>query len=188
MTDKPELRQQIRERLSRLSEGNARDFSARITQQFIASQSLIPQSHIALYIPLKGEVDCRNLIDMLLRAGHTTCLPVVQERGLPLLFRQYRTGDFLQRGMLGPMEPDPATREVIPDILVLPMLGYNRQGYRLGYGTGFYDRTLAQLRAMKPLRVIGLAYSLQETDDLPIEPHDARLDVIITENEILDFP
>jgi len=88
---------------------------------------------------------------------------------------------------LGPFEPKSNAREVIPDVLIIPMLGFNRLGNRLGYGTGFYDRTLDSLRRFKPIKAIGLAYSLQEIPDLPIEAHDSKLNAIITEKEIIEI-
>lgn len=185
MTNKTELRQLIRERLTDLAPEQAADFNAHITKQFISSQGFMPHTNISAYMPLKGEVSCTSIIQTLTTQGHVICLPVVISRDMPLIFRHYRPGDQLMRGMLGPFEPKPHSREVIPDVLIIPMLGYTREGYRLGYGTGFYDRTLENLRLRKPIKTIGLAYSLQETSDLPIEPHDVKMDIIITEKEII---
>lgn len=185
MTDKTELRQVLRERLAALPSEDTAGFNTRITEQFISSQGFMPHSNIAGYMPLKGEVSCMAILENLNRQSHILCLPVVEGRNIPLLFRHYRPGDPVRRGMLGPQEPLPSAREIIPDALIIPMLGFTRQGYRLGYGTGFYDRTLEVLRQLKPIKTIGVAFSAQEIDDLPIEPHDVKLDLIITEKEII---
>lgn len=185
--EKPELRQQNRVRLAHLSADEMALFDTQIASYFLTSQTFMPHSIIACYMPLKGEVSCRSIMQTLNVQGHVTCLPVVTERSAPLLFRQYRLGDELARGRMGPLEPLPEARELIPDVLVIPMLGFNRQGNRLGYGTGFYDRTLEMLRTMKPVKAIGLAYSIQEISELPVETHDTALNTIITEKEIIEI-
>lgn len=185
MVEKIELRQLIREKLSRLDPVQTDECNTEITKQFFSSQGFMPHSNIACYMPLKGEVSCISIIQTLVTQGHVICLPAVISREHPLLFRYYRPGDSLVRGMLGPFEPSPQSREIIPDVLVIPMLGYTREGYRLGYGTGFYDRTIANLRLLKPIKTVGLAFSMQEANEMPVEEHDIKMDVIITEKEII---
>lgn len=185
MSDKIELRQIIREKLSRLDPVQADEFNTKITKDFFASQGFMPHSNIACYMPLKGEVSCISIIQTLITQGHVICLPAVLSRNTPLVFRHYYPGDTLVRGMLGPFEPAAGAPEIIPDVLVIPMLGYTRDGYRLGYGSGFYDRTIAAMRQFKPVKAVGLAFSMQEIDAMPIEPHDIKMDAIITEKEII---
>jgi len=184
---KAELRQTNRSKLSDLSAEQMALFDTQIASYFLTSQSLMPQSVVAGYIPLKNEVSCKTIMQTLASQGHTTCLPVVIERNAPLIFRQYRLGEELVRGKIGAFEPLSDAREVIPDVLVIPLLGFNRKGNRLGYGTGFYDRTLEQLRKMKPIKAIGVAYSIQEIPDFPVEEHDTALNTIITEKEIIEI-
>lgn len=185
MSEKIELRQTIRDRLAQLDPVQADEFNTKITKEFLSSQGFMPHSNIACYMPLKGEVSCVTIMQKLITQGHVICLPAVVARNTPLIFRHYRPGDPLVRGMLGPFEPNSTAREIIPDVLVIPMLGYTRDGYRLGYGSGFYDRTIASMRLLKPIKTIGLAFSTQEIEQLPVEPHDIKMDVIITEKEII---
>lgn len=183
--NKTELRQYVRGQLAGLSAEEMALFDTQIASSFFTSQKFMPQSSIACYMPLKGEVSCRSILQTLGNQGHVICLPVVTGRQDALTFRQYKTGDTLERGKLGPLEPLPGAREIIPDVLIIPMMGFNKQKFRLGYGTGFYDRTLTAFRQIKPIRTIGLAYGVQEISDLEVEPHDMPLDVVITEKEII---
>jgi len=183
--DKQDLRQIMRERLANLTPEDTALFDTQIASTFFTSQSFMPHTRIACYMPLKGEVSCKSILQTLPKKRHTTCLPAVTARDTPLVFRQYKIGDELRRGIMGPLEPALDARVIIPDIIIIPMLGFNRGKYRLGYGSGFYDRTLEELRNLKSVRTIGLAYSLQETDEIDIEPHDIPLDMIITEKEVI---
>ncbi|MDB5478683.1 MAG: 5-formyltetrahydrofolate cyclo-ligase [Alphaproteobacteria bacterium] len=183
--DKPALRQEMRKNLAALSGPEAEMFDAQIASYFLKTQKFMPQSIICLYMPLKGEVSCRSIIQTLTAQGHTTCLPAVVARDTPLAFRLYKPGDKLERGIMGPMEPAHSAREVVPDVIVIPMLGFTRGRYRLGYGTGFYDRSIEALRKTKSIKTVGLAYSLQEMVDFPVEIHDIPLDAVITEKEVI---
>jgi 5-formyltetrahydrofolate cyclo-ligase len=115
-------------------------------------------------------------------------LPVVTARGLPLGFRRWRPGDVLVSGAFGLLVPGPSAEPVMPQLVLVPLLAFDRQGGRLGYGAGFYDRTLAVLRAAGPVIAIGVAYADQEVPAVPVEPHDQPLDWIATEREILAVP
>lgn len=183
--EKQDLRQLMREKLAELSPQEAALNDTQIISTFLTSQSFMPRTRVALYMPLKGEVSCKTLLQTLDKLGHITCLPVVTSRDTPMIFRQYKSGDELRRGIMGPLEPLPDARQIIPDVIIIPMLGFDRGKYRLGYGSGFYDRTLDELKELKTVRTIGVAYSLQETTDLAVEPHDIALDIIITEKEII---
>lgn len=185
ITNKSELRQIARSHLGELTPEQTELFDTQIASAFLSVQSFMPHSNIACYMPLKGEVSCRPILQQLSTKGHNICLPAVIARDTPLLFRQYRLGDKLQRGILGPMEPAPTASKVIPDVIIIPMLAFNRAKFRLGYGTGFYDRTLEELRQTKPIKTIGLAYSIQEMHNIPVEGHDIPMDMIITEKEVL---
>jgi 5-formyltetrahydrofolate cyclo-ligase len=87
----------------------------------------------------------------------------------------------------GIREPTPAAPEVFPDILIVPLLVFDRRGHRIGYGAGYYDMTIARLREMKPVTAIGIAFAAQEIDEVPTTPRDARLDLVLTEREIIDL-
>ena len=141
---------------------------------------------VAAYWPLPGEPDTRGLLAALNYHEFAPALPVVVGRGLPLLFRKWTPRDLLLEGAYGVMEPSSRLPEVLPDILFVPLAAFDRRGHRIGFGAGYYDRTLAALRAAKPILAVGLAYSAQEVPAIPQEPHDQRLDFVLTETEWID--
>jgi 5-formyltetrahydrofolate cyclo-ligase len=104
----------------------------------------------------------------------------MQGRGKPLLFRAWRPGDPLVKVIWGIEEPAPTCPEVEPDVLLMPLLAFDRAGYRLGYGGGFFDRTLRGLRARKAIRTIGLAFAAQEVDAVPHLDYDERIEAVLT--------
>ena len=121
------------------------------------------------------------LLARLARLGCVVALPSVVSSGEILLFRRYRPGDPLLTGSHGTREPLPGAPLVSPDVLIVPLLAFDRAGHRLGYGGGYYDRTLRALRASSSIRAVGLAYAFQEVEAVPAEPFDEKLDMIITE-------
>ena len=129
------------------------------------------------------EISTFELFDKLVAEGWTTALPVVVAKNEPLLFRRWAPGDELVLGRWDIQIPPETAPEVQPDVLLVPMLAFDRKGYRLGYGGGFYDRTLAKLRALKNVMAIGIAYAGQEIDMVPRDDHDQPLDWIMTEKE-----
>jgi 5-formyltetrahydrofolate cyclo-ligase len=142
---------------------------------------------IALYAALPGELDCFPLLERLAGQGFPTLLPVAGAKATPLRFLKWRPGDLLVAGRFGLREPDPSAPALTPRIVLAPLLAFDARGGRLGFGGGYYDATLAQLRAGGPVMAGGLAYSFQKIDEIPLEPHDARLDFVITEDGLLDF-
>jgi 5-formyltetrahydrofolate cyclo-ligase len=135
------------------------------------------------FVPYKSEIDTVPLLSALERAGWQTCLPVVIAAGAPLRFRAWAPGEALVPGAWDiPVPPDTAP-ECLPDVLLVPMLAFDRSGYRLGYGGGFYDRTLEKLRRLTKAVAIGVAYSAQMVDQVPRGAHDAPLDYVMTEIE-----
>jgi 5-formyltetrahydrofolate cyclo-ligase len=139
------------------------------------------------YSPLKFEISPLPLMRRLADAGARLALPVIQGRGSPLIMRAWAFGETLGSGVWGIREPKPEAPEVFPDILIVPLLLFDRAGYRLGYGAGYYDMTIARLRAMKPIVAIGVAFAAQEAPEVPTTPRDARLDLVLTEREIIDL-
>ena len=143
----------------------------------------VPQGAVvAGYWPLAGELDPRPCLDRLAARGHRLALPRMQGQGQPLAFHAWRRDDPLTPGGFGVMQPDPAQPRVTPDVLLVPLLGFDRRGHRLGYGKGYYDRTLRALRegGAAPL-AIGLAFALQEVGEVPTGPADQPLDALVTE-------
>jgi 5-formyltetrahydrofolate cyclo-ligase len=136
---------------------------------------------LAGYWPMRGEADPRPAL-----AAHAgpVCLPVVAGRGRPLLFRAWAPGEALVPGAFGTAVPDGGA-VTTPEVLIVPLLAFDRRGFRLGYGGGFYDRTLAALRAAGRCRAIGLAFAGQEMAALPHAEGDAALDLIVTEAGVI---
>ena len=129
------------------------------------------------------EISTTELFEKLVRDGWVTALPIVVAKNTPLVFRQWAPGEPLISGRWDIQVPPDSAPEVQPDVLLVPMLAFDHKGYRLGYGGGFYDRTLAKLRAIKKVTAIGIAYAGQEIDMVPRDDHDQPLDWIMTEQE-----
>jgi 5-formyltetrahydrofolate cyclo-ligase len=140
---------------------------------------------IAGYWPIGDELDVRPLMERLHVRGCALCLPVVVAKGRPLLFRRWRPGDALVPGGLGIPVPGEGAGEVRPDLLLVPLLAFDRGGHRLGYGAGFYDRTLALLRSDGPVTAVGVGYDAQEVPAVPRDALDQPLDWIVTERRAL---
>jgi 5-formyltetrahydrofolate cyclo-ligase len=138
---------------------------------------------VAGFWPLDGEIDIRPLLHALHARGHAIVLPVTGKRGEALIFRPWAPGTPLLTGRFGTRHPD--GEAVAPDVLLMPLLAFDAAGNRLGYGGGFYDRTIATLP--EALR-IGCAYAAQELDSVPIGPYDQRLHAIATEDGVRSFP
>ena len=139
---------------------------------------------VAAYMPIHSEIDVLPLMRALVDAGHTLALPCIKRKAHPLDFRTYKIGDKLRRGAFGTREPLRDKLIVTPDIVLLPLLAFARNGYRLGYGGGFYDRTLAKLREQGEIIACGVAYSGQEVPILPTDKYDQKLDCVLTETGI----
>jgi 5-formyltetrahydrofolate cyclo-ligase len=159
--------------------------------QIIATRGLpIEIKHgavVAGYSPIRSEFDPTPLMRKLAGLGARLALPVITARDAPLQFRAWTLDGKLQRGPLGIPEPSPEAAEIVPDILLVPLAAFDRSGHRIGYGAGHYDRTLAQLRALRTIIAIGLAFAAQEIPGVSASAHDARLDLVLTENETIDF-
>jgi 5-formyltetrahydrofolate cyclo-ligase len=148
----------------------------------------VPQGAIvSVYSPLKSEISPVPLMRRLAEAGAKLALPVVVGRGHPLTMRAWAFGEALGSGVWGIREPKPEAPEVFPDILVVPLVAFDRAGYRLGYGAGYYDMTIARLRGIKKISAIGIAFAAQEVAELPKNEHDEKLDFVLTEREVIDL-
>ena len=148
---------------------------------------IAPGMIVSGFSPLKTEINPLPLMRKLAAAGARLALPVVQGRGKPLIMRAWSFGAPLVAGVWGIREPPESAPEVFPDILIVPLLAFDRAGHRIGYGAGYYDMTIARLRAIKPVIALGLAYAAQEIAEIPTTPRDACLDFVLTERETIDF-
>jgi 5-formyltetrahydrofolate cyclo-ligase len=142
-------------------------------------------SIVSAFYPYRSEIDTRPLLGKLAGDGWTTSLPIIIGAGLPLVFRRWLPGEPTVPGDMNIPRPPDEAPEVEPDVLIVPMLAFDAKGYRLGYGGGFYDRTLALLRGKKKIIAIGAAYSAQQVDEVPHDDHDQALDYVITERGVL---
>jgi 5-formyltetrahydrofolate cyclo-ligase len=149
-----------------------------------AKAGLGPFRTAAIYHPRGSEVDPFPLAAALEKLGVRIALPVVAQRGQPLIFRAMGQGT-LPPDALGIPSPGPDAETLEPDLVVTPLLAFDRRGGRLGQGGGYYDRTLAALRGHGPVFVLGLAYAGQQLDRLPMDAHDQRLDGVLTERGYL---
>ena len=148
---------------------------------------ITPGAVVAGYSPIRSEIDPVPLMRKLAVPGVQLALPVIMSGDQPLKFRAWSPGDRLQRGRLGILEPSAEAKEVIPDILLVPLAAFDRVGHRIGYGAGHYDRTLEQLRKLKAITAVGIAAAVQEVEAVPALSHDAALDYVLTETQVLDF-
>ncbi len=139
------------------------------------------------YWPLAGELDIRPLLEACHEAGHGMSLPTTPRKGYPLTFRHWKPSHLLKAGAYNTREPFPEQPEVHPALVLVPLLAFTRYGERLGYGGGFYDRTLASLKAKQDIFACGVAYAGQEAATLPTEHFDYRLDGILTERYFKAF-
>ena len=138
------------------------------------------------FMPLKSEINPMPLMRRLGDAGAQLALPAVAGRGKPLTMRAFAFGEPLVAGVWGIREPGPDAREVFPDIVIVPLLAFDRAGRRLGYGAGYYDMTITGLRARKPVIAVGIAFAAQEIPRVPTTARDAALDLVLTEHEVID--
>ncbi len=180
--EKRKLRQQMlarRRELPNAAMGMANQSAAR---HFADHPILSFAPSIAGYIAIQGELDVLPVFDLMARFDKLTALPCITDSG-SLQFRQWRRGEPLVRQpTLNVQEPTPTAPSLIPAVVLVPLLAFDGLGNRLGYGAGYYDRTIEQMRQFStPPLFIGVAHSAQELDEVPTEPHDARLDGILTE-------
>jgi 5-formyltetrahydrofolate cyclo-ligase len=145
-----------------------------------------PGAIVSGFMPLKSEINPLPLMRTLADAGAKLALPVVAGKGRPLIMRAFTFRDVLASGVWGIREPKPEAPEVFPDILLVPLLAFDRSGHRIGYGAGYYDMTITALRARKSVAAVGIAFGAQEVAQVPSTPRDARLDLVLTEREVID--
>jgi len=174
------LRVEMRARRQAGSTHNMKSYN-KLRDVFMHHVKVEAGSLVASYCAFRDEMDPAFLTDALRLAGHKIALPVIVSKAAPLHFRLFAPHDELIVNAMGIREPGPLAPLVEPDILLVPLLAFDKQGQRLGYGGGFYDRTIAELRSKKTIRAIGIAFSWQEVEAVPIGPHDVKLDNVVTE-------
>ena len=157
------------------------DAARRLADRFLAALAPGAGAVVSGFLPIGSEIDPGPAMARLRATGCRICLPCVVAPGTPLVFRLWREGDPLVAENFGTRAPSPDAEAVQPDILMVPMLAFDAAGYRLGYGGGFYDCSLAALRARKPVLAVGVAYEGQRVGAVPRGPRDQPLDWIVTD-------
>lgn len=153
-----------------------------VAGHFFETVAYAPEDVIAGYWRIRDELDCQPILVRLMDSGQKVVLPVVQGAEAPLDMRVWEADSPLYEAGFGTLAPSDLSPRAVPDLVLMPLLGFDNEGTRLGYGGGYYDRTLITL-PKKPL-LVGLAFAAQEVPHVPREAHDVPLDVIITENGV----
>ena len=158
--------------------------AAAVARRLVASGLAAGAAVVSGYRPIRTEIDPTPAMEAMREGGARLCVPVIEGKGRPLVFREWWPGCEMVEGTFG--AEIPAEGAVLePDLLLVPLLAFDALGWRLGYGGGFYDRTLEGLRQRKAVRAIGLAYAAQEVEAVPTEPTDQRLDAVVTEHGLI---
>jgi len=179
ISDKETLRRESLARRASLHRDRRDKAAAALADTALSFLELAEPAIISGYYPFGDELDCLPLLTRLIGEGHTIGLPVTR-KAQPLIFRAWTPETRMARGALGiPRPPDDAP-EVTPSVLLVPLAAFDDRGYRIGYGGGFYDRTLAKLRAAGPVTAVGVAFAEQQIERVPYEPHDEPLDWMLT--------
>lgn len=179
--EKRKLRGSMQQKRMALPHASMVTSSKAIARHFADHPILAFMPSFAGYIAMRGEVDIMPIFELMTRYNKETALPCIVE-GKNLLFRRWSKSDPLVRGPLNVQEPESTAPSVIPSLVLVPLLAFDGEGYRLGYGAGYYDRTIAAMREFPtPPLFIGVGYSMQEVDAVPTDAHDLPLDGILTE-------
>jgi 5-formyltetrahydrofolate cyclo-ligase len=182
---KASLRRQALARRRELAPDVRSRLAERLTQEGLRMARLWRPAVVSAFHPVREEPDTLPLLDGLAAEGYATALPVVVGRGARLTFRLWRPGEPTRVAGMGIHEPLQSALGVEPNLLFVPLACFDRQGHRIGYGAGYYDRSLAFLRSIKTIHAVGVAYGVCEVAAAPYEAHDQSLDVVVTEHETI---
>jgi 5-formyltetrahydrofolate cyclo-ligase len=182
--EKQALRAEVRVRRADAAR-RAPTFGDAVCTHFRDCVRIRPATAVAGYLPLGDEADPRSILRWLRGAGHPIALPRIVRSRAPLAFRLWDADGVLEDGPFGTLQPPEEAPALVPEVLILPLLAFDRRGFRLGYGGGYYDRTLAALRTERAVTAVGLAFAAQEVPSVPHDRHDQPLDWIVTEREAI---
>jgi len=181
------LRAAARERRAMFFRANGTAVAKKLCE-FMPELYLPHKAVVAGYGPRGSELDPLPALSYLAGRGYPLALSAAVAKDQPLVFRNWKPGDPLVPDVIGSLAPLPASPTVVPDVLFLPVIAYDRQGHRLGSGANLYSPTIAGVRAQgKALQVIGLSFAIQEEHSVPFEPSDVLLDGIVTERGVVWF-
>jgi 5-formyltetrahydrofolate cyclo-ligase len=182
---KSALRREALAKRERLAEAAGPKAALLIARRLLGDFVFMKGAIVAGYAAIGAEADPFPLMAALAGQGHPLCLP--RTEGKAIVFRAWKPGDPLVIGRMNIPEPDAKAKERRPDLLLVPLIAFDRRGYRLGYGAGYYDRYLSEHRAKRTIRAVGIAYAGQAVDELPHEVHDQPLDAVVTEERVIRF-
>ncbi len=175
-----EAKRAVRQRMLAAREAWDPALGAMVAENVLREAPPPPGAVVSGFWPIGQEIDIRPLLLALHRHGHRIVLPETPKRGNPLIFRLWHPDAVMVQERFGTFRPDGPV--LAPNFLLVPLLAFDRRGYRIGYGAGYYDRTLAQL----PERFrLGVAYAAQQLDEVPAGPYDERLDAVATERGVI---
>lgn len=160
-----------------------------LSRNFFAAIVPVPGAAVSAFWPVRDEIDVRPLLFALHERGHVCGLPVIVAKRAPLIFKRWDPLEKLVEGRWGIPVPSAQAQDVIPELMLVPLLAFDAKGNRIGYGAGFYDRTIALLRSRpgkRPLTV-GIGYAAQQVDEVPCDATDERLDWVVTEKQAIRF-
>lgn len=186
MSDNEELRQLKKEMRQNMQVIRAQaaqsvpDAGERLCRSFFEILHPEAKTIVSFYYPTGPEINIWPLVEALGERGCVLALPVVEQKNAPLIFRPFSKGDSLRTGPMRIPEPLPSAGQVDPEILIVPLLAFDQRGYRLGYGGGYYDRTLHDLRQRKKIMAVGVGYDCQQVPLVPTGLYDERLDGLLT--------
>ncbi len=160
---------------------------AELARRFFAAVTPRPGAPVSAYWPVRGEIDVRPLMRALIERGHPCGLPVILAKHTPLVFKRWHPDLPLAKGRWGIPMPPPESEEVVPELILVPLLAFDAAGHRLGYGGGYYDRTLSLLRRRGHVFAVGVAYAAQQIARVLIDDTDERLDAVVTEQGAIRF-
>ena len=180
---KTALRDEGRHRRSGVSAAAARDAAIGLRDNVLSAIPTAAGSIVSGYWPIGDEIDVRPLLILFHDQGQQVALPDVVEPGGALTFRAWKPGSPLEKSVFGTSVPPPSSPQLVPDTLLVPALAVDIAGYRVGYGGGYYDRTLAALRRAASATAIGVCFECQFVEDVPHDGSDERMDWIVTERD-----
>lgn len=184
-SEKARMRAAAMQARKRLSAAERKRAAGEIADYAPQIAALAPGRVVSCFSTFGDELDTAPLVATLARLGVPLALPIVVKRATPLVFRRWRPGDEMASGPFGIKQPLPSAEQVEPTVFLTPLLVFDRRGYRVGYGGGFYDRTLAAAREARKVLALGLAFACQETSRVPTDQYDQPLDGVLTESEVI---
>lgn len=184
---KAELRTEAKRQRSLAAQQHGTEAAQKFAAHGIDFADHAPPAVVSGYMPFGDEADIAPLLAKLSGQGHRVALPVIVAKAQPLEFRAWTPGADLGSGQWGIQEPPADSEVLVPDVMLCPLLAFDDDGYRLGYGGGYYDRSLAKFRAMKPVVCVGVAFDEQRVGNVPRDRYDQRLDWLMTPSGVKKF-